>query len=195
MPIQMRSFTRSSLSAVERTEVERVAALAEHLHDELQAREVAFNQAHVVGAQSKVIQDIVAEVLQEELSFGQEVVLTPQDGLVTRSRPDFVFPLAPGRGVMAEVERGGTVNNNHDLKDMWKAHIATDIQHLFLIVPNSNWKRDGGAREKPYPRVLNRVGAFFGNERREVDVLSAHVYGYGLLDIEAAVELRHEKGS
>src|SRR5688572_1458276 len=144
MPIQMRSFTRRSLSAVERTEVERVAALAEHLHDELQAREVAFNQAHVVGAQSKVIQDIVAEVLQEELSFGQEVVLTPQDGLVTRSRPDFVFPLAPGRGVMAEVERGGTVNNNHDLKDMWKAHIATDIQHLFLIVPNSNWKRDGG---------------------------------------------------
>ncbi len=195
MPIQMRSFTRSSLSAVERTEVERVAALAEHLHDELQAREVAFNQAHVVGAQSKVIQDIVAEVLQEELSFGQEVVLTPQDGLVTRSRPDFVFPLAPGRGVMAEVERGGTVNNNHDLKDMWKAHIATDIQHLFLIVPNSNWKRDGGAREKPYPRVLNRVGAFFGNERREVDVLSAHVYGYGLLDIEAAVQLRPTKGS
>ena len=54
-------------------------------------------------------------------------------------------------------------------------HIAQDIQHLFLVVPNSNWTGVGGAREKPYPRVLNRVGAFFGTPRREVDVL-ARVY-------------------
>lgn len=169
--------------------------LADHLHDELAEREAAINQAHVVNAQSAAIQAIVAEVLTDELGFGQEVVLTPQDGIVTRARPDFVFQLSPGRGVMAEVERGGTVNNNHDLKDMWKAHIAQDIQHLFLVVPNSNWKGTGGAREKPYPRVLNRVGAFFGSPRREVDVLSAHVFGYGLLDIQAAVELRPDEGS
>ena len=87
------------------------------------------------------------------------------------------------------------VNNNHDLKDMWKAHIAQDIQHLFLVVPNSNWTGVGGAREKPYPRVLNRVGAFFGTPRREVDVLSAHVFGYGLLSLQAAVELRPDEGS
>lgn len=195
MPIQMRSFAKSSLTVEECVEVERVAVLAEHLRQELDEREIAINQAHVVGAQSAAIQAIVSEVLKEELHFGEEVVLTPQDGIVTRARPDFVFPLAPGRGVMAEVERGGTVNNNHDLKDMWKAHIASDIQHLFLVVPNSNWKRDGGAREKPFPRVVNRVGAFFGSHRREVDVLSAHVFGYGLLDIEAAVQLRPDQVS
>lgn len=87
------------------------------------------------------------------------------------------------------------MNNNHDLKDMWKAHIAQDIQHLFLIVPNSNWTRAGGNREKPYPRVLNRIGAFFGHPRREVDVLSAHVFGYGYLDVKAAVELQPSERS
>lgn len=195
MPIEMRSFARSSLDDDERREVEAVTMLADHLREELAEREVAINQAHVVHAQSKAIQDIVAEVLTDELGFRQEVVLTPQDGIVTRARPDFVFPLSPGRGVMAEVERGGTVNNNHDLKDMWKAHIAQDIQHLFLVVPNSNWTGVGGAREKPYPRVLNRIGAFFGTPRREVDVLSAHVFGYGLLSLQAAVELRPDDGS
>lgn len=195
MPIEMRSFVRSSLTEEQHVEVVRVQGLAEHLRDELATRDVAINQAHVVGAQSAAIQAIVSEVLKEELNFGEEVVLTPQDGLVTRARPDFVFPLSPGRGVMAEVERGGTVNNNHDLKDMWKAHIAPDIQHLFLVVPNSNWTQLGAPRERPFPRVLNRVGAFFGDERREVDVLTAHVFGYGLLNIQAAVELQPDEGS
>ncbi|NYF98092.1 hypothetical protein [Janibacter cremeus] len=195
MPVEMRSFVRSTMSAVEREEVERVTVLAEQLRSHMQDREQAINQAHVVGAQSSAIQAIVSEVLKDELGFGEEVVLTPQDGIVTRARPDFVFSLGQGRGVMAEVERGGTVNNNHDLKDMWKAHIATDIQHLFLIVPNSNWTRLGAPREKPFPRVCNRIGAFFGNQRRGVDVLTTHVYGYGLLDIKAAVELRRGEGS
>lgn len=195
MPIEMRSFARSTMGDDERREAEAVGMLADHLRHELVARESAINQAHVVGAQSSVIQAIVAEVLTGELGFGQEVVLTPQDGIVTRARPDFVYELSPGRGVMAEVERGGTVNNNHDLKDLWKAHIAEDIQHLFLVVPNSNWTGLGQAREKPYPRVLNRIGAFFGNPRREVDVLSAHVFGYGLLDLQAAVELQPSEES
>lgn len=190
MPIEMRSFARSSLTEDQHVEVERVRSLAEHLRQELEEWEAAINRAHVVGAQSAVIQAIVSEILTDELGFVEEVVLTPQDGIVTRARPDFIFPLGAGRGVMAEVERGGTVNNNHDLKDMWKAHIAADIQHLFLIVPNSNWTKLGGAREKPFPRVCNRVGAFFGHERREVDVLSAHIYGYGLLDLQAAIQLR-----
>lgn len=78
---------------------------------------------------------------------------------------------------------------------MWKAHVAADVQHLMLVVPNSNWTRLGTPREKPYPRVVNRIGAFFGHERREVDVLSAHVFGYGWLDVQAAVELRPDDRS
>lgn len=81
MPIEMRSFARSIMSDDERREVEAVEMLADHLRDELVEREVAINQAHVVGAQSAAIQAIVAEVLTDELGSGQEVVLTPQDGM------------------------------------------------------------------------------------------------------------------
>lgn len=106
-------------------------------------------------------------------------MLSPESGFVTQARPDFVYALGEGRGVLAEVERGGTTTNNHDLKDMWKAHIASDAHHLFLVVPHANWAEDGRAREKPFLRVSRRVGAFFGSPRREVDVVSAHVFGYG----------------
>jgi hypothetical protein len=98
---------------------------------------------------------------------------------VTRARPDVVFPLAVGRGVIAEVERGGTTTNNHDLKDFWKVHIAPDAHHLFLVAPMANWNSAGAAREHPFPRVVRRLAAFFGDPRREVDVLSTHVFGYG----------------
>ena len=113
------------------------------------------------------------------MDFREEVVLTPQDGLVTRARPDFVYRLGPSRGIVAEVERGGTTTNHHDLKDFWKVHVAPDAQHLFLIVPMANWNAAGSARERPFARVSHRIQAFFGDERREVDVLSARVFGYG----------------
>lgn len=178
MPILRQALHQARPTDDELQEIAAVSEVVDQLVDKLTQQDREINRAHVVGAQSKVIQDIVGTTLRD-IGFGEEVVLTPQDGIVTRARPDFVLPLGAGRGVMAEVERGGTVNNNHDLKDMWKAHIAVDIQHLVLVVPNLNWKTDGAGRERPYPRVCARVGAFFGDPRREVDVLSAHVIGYG----------------
>jgi hypothetical protein len=43
----------------------------------------------------------------------------------------------------------------------------------------SNWSGSGDSREKPFRRVTRRVSAFFGDPRREVDVVSAHIFGYG----------------
>lgn len=133
---------------------------------------------HVHGAQSMAIQRHFADLLRLELGFVEDVVLTPQTGFVTRARPDFFYRLGPGRGIIAEVERGGTTTNNHDLKDLWKAHIAPDAHHLFLIVPINNWKADGSVRERPFQVVSRRLGAFFGDPRREIDLLSAHVFAY-----------------
>ena len=150
------------------------ARLVEHIDE---AAEV-IAKLHVHGASSAVVQAHFAQLLKDELDFDEEVVLTPQDGLVTRARPDFYFDLGQGRGILAEVERGGTTTNNHDLKDLWKAHVAPNAHHLFLIVPNSNWRADGSARERPFPLVARRLGAFFGDPRREIDVLSVNVFGY-----------------
>jgi hypothetical protein len=159
-------------------EIAVVDGLAERLLAHIDATRTVIKPLHVHGAKSKSIQDHFAILLREELGFGEEVVLTPQSGLVTQARPDFFFRLAEGRGIIAEVERGGTITNNHDLKDLWKAHVAPDAHHLFLIVPLNNWKEDGSPRERPFQTVSRRLGAFFGDPRREVDVLSVHVFAY-----------------
>ncbi|HEY0891352.1 MAG TPA: hypothetical protein VGE38_17265 [Nocardioides sp.] len=159
-------------------ELQAVDLLAERLLAHIASTSADIAALHVHGAKSKAIQDHFASLLKEELGFGEEVVLTPQTGLVTQARPDFFFELADGRGIIAEVERGGTITNNHDLKDLWKAHVAPDAHHLFLIVPRNNWKGDGSPRERPFQTVSRRLGAFFGDPRREIDVLSVHVFAY-----------------
>jgi hypothetical protein len=182
MGVKPARFTRANLTPTEIAEMVVVDQLAEQLDRHLQASDERIGVAHVHGAQSGAIQSIVSDLLQAQLGFGEEVVLTPEDGFVTGARPDFFYRLSQSRGILAEVERGGTVNNNHDLKDLWKAHIAPDAQHLFLIVPNANWTATGTVRERPFIRVSNRLAAFFGDPRREIDVVSLHVFSYGHLD-------------
>jgi hypothetical protein len=177
--VEYRRFVKRVQDQATLEELALVDALAQHLLDHLQDQAAVIDELHVHGAQSSSIQDVVGALLTQELSFASEVVITPSEGFVTRARPDFFYRLDSGRGVLAEVERGGTVNNNHDLKDVWKAHIAPDAQHLFLVVPNSNWSADGRAREKPFPRVAARLSSFFGDPRREIDVVSIHLFGYG----------------
>ena len=169
---------RADLSASEHDELLAVDALAERLRTHLTARTEVLRSLHVYNAQSKAIQGEVGSLLENELAFRAEVVLTPQDGLVTQARPDFFFDLGAGRGVIAEVERGGTTANNHDLKDLWKTHIAVNAHHLFLVVPVELPNEMGHVRERPFVKVVRRMGAFFGDPRREVDVLSVHVFGY-----------------
>ena len=169
---------KASVTPEQAVELAAVDSLAEKLVAHIVATSTEIATLHVHGAKSKEIQDHFAKLLREELGFGEEVVLTPQSGLVTHARPDFFFELTEGRGIIAEVERGGTTTNNHDLKDLWKAHVAPDAQHLFLIVPRNNWKEDGSPRERPFQIVARRLGAFFGDPRREIDVLSVHVFAY-----------------
>lgn len=171
-------YVRSDIGPEQTEELSRVDDLAARLRSHISATAAEIARIHVHGAASKSVQDHFALLLRAELGFTEEVVLTPQDGFVTQARPDFFFGLGEGRGIIAEVERGGTTTNNHDLKDLWKAHLSPDSHHLFLIVPWNNWKADGSAREKPFHIVQRRIGAFFGDPRREVDLLSAHIFAY-----------------
>lgn len=179
MGVSLKRYTRATLTDTERSEMLIVDSLAQNLVKYLESHGRDIDSAHVHGAQSGAIQSIVANLLRDQLGFSEEIVLTEQDGFITHARPDFIYRLSAQRGILAEVERGGTVNNNHDLKDLWKAHIASDAQHLFLIVPHANWTPAGLVREKPFLRVSNRLAAFFGDQRRELDLVSLHVFGYG----------------
>jgi hypothetical protein len=176
--IEYERLVRSVLHGADAAELAVVDDYAGRLLAHLELNHAAIDGAHVFNAQSAEIQRLVGEMLGL-VGFREEVVLTPERGFVTQARPDFFFRLADGRGIIAEVERGGTVNNNHDLKDIWKTHIAQDAQHLFLIVPNCNFKSDGSPREKPFVRVAHRAASFFGEPRRELDIVSLHIFGYG----------------
>jgi hypothetical protein len=179
MAVLYQRWVKSRLATAEVDELAQVDDLALRLRAFLEGESQRIGVAHVHGAGSGAIQRIVAALLTDEMGFSEEVVLTPQLGFVTRARPDFFFRLGPQRGVLAEVERGGTTTNNHDLKDFWKAHLAPDAHHLFLVVPIANWTIAGLPRERPFALVARRLGAFFGDQRREVDVVSAHIFGYG----------------
>ena len=178
MAVRYARFVRSELTPAERAEVGVVDGIAGRLEEYLAEHTVEIDAVHVFRASSSRVQAVVGGLLRE-VGFREEVVHTPQAGFITRSRADFAYRLGEGRGVIAEIERGGTTTNNHDLKDFWKVHIAADAHHLFLVVPMANWKESGAARERPFHRVSGRIAAFFGEPRREVDVLSAHVFGYG----------------
>lgn len=171
-------YVRSDVDELS-AEQHEVDAIAQRLVAHLDSRADEIDLAHVHGASSLAIQSIVAQLLREQLDFGEEVVIRIADGLVTRPRPDFFYRLDAGAGILAEVERGGTTTNNHDLKDIWKAHISPETQHIFLVVPNANWAASGLARERPFHRVATRIEAFFGDPRREIDIRSAHIFGYG----------------
>ena len=100
-------FVRSGVGAGIGSELHRVDALAVRLRTHLGACSDAIDAAHVHGAQSGAIQTIVSELLHDHLRFDEEVVLKSQEGLVTHARPDFIYRLSEGRGILAEVERRG----------------------------------------------------------------------------------------
>ncbi len=159
-------------------ELAQVRALADRLRAHLEHESTRIAALHIHNAQSRAIQNEVGRLLEDELDFKSEVVVTADEGFVTRARADFFYPLSEESGIIAEVERGGTTANNHDLKDLWKAHLATNVRHLFLIVPRELFNEHGAVRERPFPRVVRRMSAFFVDERRYVDVMSVHIFGY-----------------
>jgi hypothetical protein len=176
--IQYAFHARPPADAAEADEIARVRELARQLRRHLETEAETIAALHIHGAQSSAIQRTVGSLLEQRLAFVSEVILTPDEGLVTQARPDFYLRLSESTGVIAEVERGGTTANNHDLKDLWKTHVAVDANHLFLVVPNELFNEAGAVRERPFPKVVRRMGAFFTSKRRFVDVLSVHVFGY-----------------
>lgn len=171
-------FERTRMTPVERAETMVVRSHAAALREHIAARSADIARAHAHRASSSAIQRIMAEHLDRN-HFRSERKVKGVPEYSGGARADFYRALGPGRGILVEVERGGTVTNNHDLKDFWKAHIAADAHHLFLVVPMVNWSASGAVRERPFKRMRPRFVSFFQGGDAEVDVLSLHVFGYG----------------
>ena len=54
--------------------------------------------------------------------------------LSKKVRPDFYKQIGE-TGIIIEVERGQSLQNNNIFKDFWKCHICEKVNYLFLFVP------------------------------------------------------------
>jgi hypothetical protein len=131
-----------------------------------------LEQTHKPHAKSGDIQAIFLSKA-EELGFVSEKKALFMN---YRLRPDYYKSLGNGKGIIMEVERGKTTVNNMDLLDVWKCHICSEANYLFLIVPNIRQTEKGG-KSHVFNNVVRRLNAFFetGNE---VNVDAIFVFGY-----------------
>ena len=136
----------------------------------------AYREATSHGASSSKFQSIITPTLQK-LGYVPESRNKVADAAF---KPDFIL-LSKVDGVMIEVERGKTIDNNMDMLDMWKCHIHPVANHLILLVPiwyvKINSKTGKETRAATFARVCKRMQPFFepGNE---TNVHSLHVMGY-----------------
>ena len=95
----------------------------------------------------------------------------------SRLRPDFFLKI-DDTGILIEVERGQTTQNNNDLKDFWKCHICEEAHYLFLFVPNILIQNASGKiGGTPYKTVNQHMSSFF-EKNNYTNVRGLVVFGY-----------------
>jgi len=107
---------------------------------------------NIKGASSQKVQQFLYGGIIKKLGYKSE---KKQDYFV----PDFI-KLSNKLGIIIEVERGKTVNNNMDFIDFWKCHIHPKCNMLIIIVPNTV-PRSQNKTVKVYPFVVRRMAPLF----------------------------------
>lgn len=91
-------------------------------------------------------------------------------------RPDYYLRLG-ATGILMEVERGKTTTNNMDLLDLWKCHLCSHADYLFLMVPQALRHNPDMTPKKEYQAVVRRLGSFF-MDGNYTNVRGLHIFGY-----------------
>ena len=157
-----RDFVRSDIaSSSEWSEIQRIVTeLVNHMNrPEIYAQ---VRKANVPRSNSQEIQDVIREKTSE-LGFRDE-----SKGLFagysTRGlKPDYYREVGC-TGVILEVERGKTINNNMDFLDFWKCHICRVASFLILLVPVELRHNDRDRPTQAFRAASNRLESFFVTE-------------------------------
>jgi hypothetical protein len=156
-----------------------VLSLAKQLKSYLSSAPVKrrLAKANLPGASSSEIETIV-RAKASELGFRSDLKHLFKDTPAPGLRPDFYLPLKKGTtGIIIEVERGKTIQNNMDLLDFWKCHICKYAHYLFLVVPMELKQNAKKSPSRPYSAVLPRMAALFQGESN-TNVRGIVVFGY-----------------
>lgn len=137
-----------------------------------------ITEFHIPGAQSQRIEEVITP-FAEKLGFISQAKELFQKYKVSKLRPDYYLSLL-STGIIIEVERGQTSQNNAALKDLWKAHICEEAHYLFLFVPmelRQNKKDPNKISGRPFNETVNRLSTFFVEENY-TNVRGLVIFGY-----------------
>lgn len=174
MPVVVTHFVQRTWEPTDEfREVTRIAeALKDHLNTE--ALQVAITQAHGPRAPSSLVQ-ATFQPFATQLGFRNEAAGLFRD-YDSRLRPDYYRPVGE-TGILLEVERGKTLQNNMDMLDFWKCHLCASAHYLFLLVPQDLQHGEVGSKSRPYNVVTRRLARFF-EPRNYTNVRGLFVFGY-----------------
>lgn len=137
---------------------------------------IEIKNANIPGAHSSLIQKIL---LKKALELG---FVDESQGLFIgyenkKLRPDYFLRLG-STGILIEVERGKTNQNNMDFLDIWKCHICKIAHYLFLCVPiELRQNISGRIVGRPFDTVTKHMGTFFIPENY-INIRGSVVIGY-----------------
>ena len=160
--IWRRDFVRSDLAiSSEWAEIQEMAAdLIDYMNKpDIQAQ---LCRANVPGSASQKIQDAISDKTAE-LGFRDESKGLFASYRTRGLRPDYYREVGC-TGVILEVERGKTINNNMDFLDFWKCHICRVASFLILLVPTELRHNDTDRPTQAFHAASNRLESFFRTE-------------------------------
>ena len=171
------SFHVFSRHDKDEAEFQRVLQVAQSLRTYIDSVEVKKKIA-VANVHGKPSQEIQACIIDHAkvLGFQSEKKKLFSKYKTAALRPDYYLQLSAGRGIILEVERGKILANNMDLLDLWKCHICTEAQYLFLMVPMLRPAKNGKIL-KAFPKVVARMDSFF-HKGNYTNVYGLFIFGF-----------------
>lgn len=136
--------------------------------------QIQLEKTHQLYAKSGQIQEIIL-TKTIELGFSSEKNGLFNNLSVKQLRPDYYLKIDNSAGIIMEVERGKTIANNMDLLDLWKCHICSNANFLFLVIPNIRQTATG--RNIIFETVERRMSTFF-NSKNYTNVDGVFIIGY-----------------
>ncbi len=112
----------------------------------------------------------------KELGFMSEKKGLFSNYATKQLRPDYFLDLGSNKGILIEVERGKTIANNMDLLDLWKCHICSKANILFLVIPQIR-QTAKGTPNTIFDTVERRIKSFFETQNY-TNVDAVFLFGY-----------------
>jgi len=176
MTIEKKFFVQDKLDIQD--EWSSVKEIAIGFYNYLSSPEIEYqlNANNIPGAQSQKIEEVITPYARK-IGFSSQKKGLFNKYKVSKLTPDYYLSIN-NNGIIIEVERGQTTQNNAALKDLWKTHICEEADYLFLFVPNELVQnKNGKIVGKPFNETINRISTFF-EPNNYTNVRGVAIFGY-----------------